>query len=213
MKFFKIFMMVAAFIIFSPICSWATSTPVENSYFINLDNIAQVTCIDSQNHRVSGTGTVIAKNRILTANHVIYGTVSCKVGNIPARIISAYPELDMAILEGDLGGHTSITQISCDGFVKGNLYFGIGFSYGQDFAVTKLFAIGKYAKMDAVEEYPFTVEHFGALLGLGFKGMSGGPIIDLDGKIVGILNVSNEGTYVLSRSLSDTPLCTALIEK
>ena len=210
----KIFVGVMAFLfsIMAIINCQAMTTTVQDSYFINLDNIKQIVCTDKDGGLESGTGTVIGKNRILTANHVIYGSVKCTVGKKEVKIISQYPELDLAVISIDMEEKPSITQISCEGFKENETYFAIGFSKAYDFAMTKLKATGKLKNMDKTEEYPYETKNLVSLNGLAFAGMSGGPIIDMNGRIVGIVNVSNEGRLVGSRSLYDTPLCDALKE-
>ena len=191
----------------------AFATPMQNSYFMNLGNVKFIACKTENGKIHFGSGVIIGKNRIITANHVIYNAKKCMVDNHEVSIVSQYPEMDFAVLSVDLGENPAITPISCDGFKNGETYFSLGFSYAADFAMTKLKATENF--MDAAEKpesYPFPTNHLQILSGLAFSGMSGGPIIDMDGRIVGITNMSNEGSMVASRSLDETPLCSALVQ-
>jgi len=187
----------------------ALATPVKNSYFINLDTIKLIYC--SVNGRiVFGSGVIIGKNRIITANHVVYGAAACMIEQKEVKIIKQYPDIDFAVLSMDFGDEVPITPISCDGFIAEDTYFSIGYSYGTDFAMTKLKNTNNLLDFPETQQYPFSSHGLHVLNGLAFQGMSGGPIINMDGQIVGITNMSNQGSMVGSRSLSETPLCAAL---
>lgn len=188
----------------------ALATPVKNSYFINLDTVKLIYC-SVNGHIVVGSGVVIGKNRIITANHVVYDSDACMIEQKEVKIVKQYPEIDFAVLSMDLGDEVPITPISCDGFVVGDTYFSIGYSYGTDFAMTKLKNTNNLMDFPKTQQYPFYSHGLNLLNGLAFEGMSGGPIINMDGQIVGITNMSNQGSMVGSRSLSETPLCSALV--
>ena len=70
----KIILMLC-FLLFFPMLAFS-ATPSQNGYFINLDTIKFIVCNDGE---ASGTGFIIAKNRIVTANHVIYGAKTCSI--------------------------------------------------------------------------------------------------------------------------------------
>lgn len=204
-----IFLILYTFLITSMLPKPALATPVKNSYFMNLDTVKLIYC--SVNGRiVFGSSVIIGKNRIITANHVVYGADACMIEQKEVKIIKQYPEIDFAVLSMDFGEEVPITPISCDGFVVGDTYFSIGYSYGTDFAMTKLKNTNNLMDFPVTPQYPFSSHGLTVLNGLAFAGMSGGPIINMDGQIVGITNMSNQGSMVGSRSLSETPLCAAL---
>ena len=57
------------------------------------------------------------------------------------------------------------------------------------------------------DHFPFIVQNLAGLRGLVLQGMSGGPIIDQNGVVIGINNGSDSQSVVGSRPLSESPLC------
>lgn len=186
------------------------ATPMQNGYFYNINTIKLIQCVDSDGDHFSGTGFVIGKNRVATAAHVIYGATSCVVDHKPMSFVTADTEMDFAVVAVDLGDNPPVAAFSCEGYTPGEVYFSIGWSRGQDEAVTKLVATGETAEMHATGEYPYKTADLQILKGLMFAGMSGGPIIDMNGRVVGVNNTSDERTEAGSRPLADTKLCSAL---
>jgi S1-C subfamily serine protease len=197
-----IFLSLAAYTCFA-------STPTQNGYFINLNTIKLIQCVTEDGH-YEGTGFVIAKDRVVTANHVIYGATACVIDHKPVKLISHETDLDVAVLEVDLGPNPAVLPFSCDGYQEGETYFSIGYAHGLDFAMTKLIGTGDFTDIGGDDEYPYAGNHFSKITGIVIPGMSGGPIIDTNGRVVGINNLSDGGDVGLSRSLADTSLCAAL---
>jgi hypothetical protein len=98
--------------------------------------------------------------------------------------------------------------ISCDGFHGGQTYFAIGWAQGQDFAIQVLTSTGEHEDVPT-DELP--LNHGSIFEGREFSGMSGGPIVDINGRVTGIVNAGSvNGNWAVNRELSDTPLCTML---
>jgi S1-C subfamily serine protease len=188
--------------------AWA-ATPIQNGYFLNLNTIKFVKCVTAGHGEIfAGTAFIIGKGRVVTADHVIYEAQSCTIDQKKVSLISHSAELDFAVLGVDLGDKPPILEVSCDGLILGNQYYAVGFSKAQDFAMTKLIAQGSFEGMNG--EGGKDVEHLSRMKGLVFPGMSGGPIIDMDGRVVGLINASDQDGNALGRSLSETALCAAL---
>ena len=171
-----------------------------SSYFINLNSVMFIEC-----GGFTGTGSIIGRNTVITASHVVGEEKVCLVMGSPAVVTSNHPELDYAILTI---GTTPVAErfpISCGGFVPGDTYYAIGFAGGRVFAVTKLVAAQKsesnYANGDN-----FNVRF---LTGQSYRGMSGGPVIDDVGNQVGtVISVSTIGVHTTqSLELKDTSVC------
>lgn len=182
-----------------------------NDYFINLGTIRRVECDASGGGGWSGSAEIIARNRVVTAGHVAYGASRCTIDGQPLTFINVDNSHDFAVAKVDLGD-TPIMPISCEGFVKDAEYLSIGYAKGQDFAVTKQISTGKTGLMQGDPEYPFAQTDFTVEIGVTYPGMSGGAVIGLDGRMVGLVNAGDDQFFSMSQALKDTALCAALRE-
>lgn len=157
-----------------------------------------------------GTGVVVGQNKIITASHVVHGGEKCRVTldvygrhGVSATVIHDDPLNDFAILETktNLGNPYSI---SCDGFQEGQEYTVFGFEFGRRFMAGDATAKGVYRVVSPTGETMLR-----SLSGHTEEGMSGGPLLDISGSVVGIVigKLKNGPPVILSRDLSDTPLC------
>jgi len=145
-----------------------------------------------------GRGTVfrIDADTFLTAEHVSDG--GCTVNGEPVEVTEATEELDFAILATAQKGHG--LPISCEGFRPGQYYFAAGYAFGWPLQRTVM------VRAHAQKHYTGLTILFGPELFVG--GMSGGPVMDAKGRVVGIVNARNEEYHVsFSRELKDTSLC------
>lgn len=181
--------------------SCAGSTAPKPDLFVNLDSILRVDCANKR-----GTAEVIAPNMVLTAEHVIGKNLSCQVGGKPAIIIHRDRELDIAVLAVDTSDLKPF-QIDCGGFREGTEYLAVGYAEGTTFGFNKIIATGKRREVTDTEDYQKFI--LGELDGKIYQGMSGGPIISPEGKLVGIINMTSTKGPVkaYSRPISDMYLC------
>ncbi len=212
-----------------------TQVDLKKPYFLTLDTIVHITCMvvpDDLLHKdpktltkadfervavVSGSGTIIAHNRVLTAHHVIDGVTACTIHGVvfkPSKAL-AYDsaDLDITVLDIPLG-ETPITDIACDGYTPGQTYLSFGYAEAQDFAMDLVTNVGTEDVMSQNDDgKPKKNPHIGVFTGGTTQGMSGGPVIGTDGRVYGINNLGVDrvnGGISGSRSLSDTELCSAL---
>ena len=181
--------------------------------FLNLNHTRLIQCykkINGVEWQFSGTGFVIAKNIIVTANHVVTGQSDCvdAATQLPVKTYYHSNEKDLALLSVDTGQSDNFQKYSCEGFKKDHHYTSAGYAFGTDLIVNDLIATGK--KMtDHVEDVApgFDPSTLTILKGDIFHGMSGGPIFNDDGFVVGINTASDGHGTATSRALKDTILC------
>lgn len=156
----------------------------------------------------NGTGFMISDDIMITAQHVIQGSSECHDAytNEPLTPIYQSYEEDFAVLRvPPMEKPKKKLKITCAGFTPGKVYYSIGFV--GDLIVTRVRATDQ---IDSAKDYrtgtPF--RQVRVLNGLVIPGMSGGPIIDPHGRVVGINNATrNKGEQALSREMKDTYFC------
>lgn len=154
----------------------------------------------------TGTGTIIARNRILTAAHVVKDMDMCAFKGQVLRLVYMDERLDTAVAVADLGV-TSVAPVSCDGLQSGQEYLGIGFAGGLRFALQRLSFAGAYGDVPLMSGD--IARHQARMGGTAHPGMSGGPIINGAGEVVAIINIGGTNSTG-ARDLTETPLCAAL---
>jgi hypothetical protein len=161
-----------------------------------------------------GTGFVIAKGKMMTAYHVIANQAQCSDEESGEVLIVVYqnPSLDIAVLGfTHTKGSPDALPVRCTAFETTGTYYSYGFAgVGEsDMMVTRLRALTDYTDgVDMVSKTPFY--HMRILKGVVIQGMSGGPILDDSGRVVGMNNLTAAGyRFGLSREMRDTYLCDA----
>ena len=174
----------------------ARSTSADPSgYFIPLNLVEKIEC-----GPYIGTGARIDTSTVITAQHVV-NAGHCKASGSAAVDINDEPGHDFTTLRATNPSDMRIA-ISCEGYVEGREYFAVGYAFGDDFVVQHLTGTGgrvRHGKFAGLA----------ILHGNTFPGMSGGPVVDINGAVVGIVNAGPTNGYSLSlsRPLADTYLC------
>jgi S1-C subfamily serine protease len=190
-----------------------TYTVPTSPYTVPLDSIIRIQC-----GQWSGTAEVIDGGTLLTASHVVAGNKQCTFvdAGVTRVMVVAYNnvKLDYAVLHTVTGKRKRI-PINCNGFVTGQPYIAVGYAHGRDFAVQAAVAENGYSdSRDPKSGLEFN--HTRALRGVtdgrpaAIPGMSGGPIFNLYGEIVGTTIASpkdDRDPHILARELKDTYLC------
>lgn len=170
-----------------------------SAYFINLNSVPFIDCGE-----FTGSGSVIGRDTVITASHVVGKATECRIMGIPAAVTENRTDRDYAILTIRTTSSAQRFPIDCGGFVRGRTYYAVGYAGGRTFAVTKLIAGLKEAI-----DYNGTVISVRDLLGRSYRGMSGGPVIDSEGNQVGtLISISLAGPDTThSLELKDTSVC------
>ncbi len=138
-----------------------------------------------------GTGVVLSKDGyIVTCNHVLAGCGTIKIGQgektINAKIVGTDPYNDIALLKAERGEFTPITMGDCEKLDVGQYVLALAnpFNKNQPTATSGMVTsvnstIRGWRGSTAMENVIAT----DAQLNPGF---SGGPLIDVEGKLIGI---------------------------
>jgi serine protease Do len=134
-----------------------------------------------------GSGVVIAENRVLTNAHNLHGdavTITFADGrSVEGAPLGVDADGDLAVLEAATGDVAPI-EVAADAPAIGTPVVAIGNPGGRGARVTLGFVsgIGRSFRGPRGRRVTGAVEHTAPLL----PGSSGGPIMDLEGRIVGI---------------------------
>lgn len=138
-----------------------------------------------------GTAVKIGRHTYITAAHVVDGR-ECAINGAPATVtVTGVPGLDFAMLTGPASN--VFLPITCKGFKFGRIYLARGYAFGG------------YAL--AAMPWLATAIPWGTLrmaIGDAHPGMSGGPLLDKRGRVVGIVNTRWPS---MALPLSETGLC------
>jgi hypothetical protein len=175
----------------------------------NLSVIRHIVCDNS-----SGTGFVTEQGIIATAAHVADDT-GCMDADTRMTYKRYYvdAEHDLALMEGKTPVMPLMT-LNCDGYKKGKTYFAYGYSNYKTMntLLRKSRLKGRRDEAVTVKNIATLSETF-RLDGYIVFGQSGGPILDENDAITGIVNVAsfdrsgNPTGEVYSTELKDTVLC------
>jgi hypothetical protein len=161
--------------------------------FIQYPLVHQVICLEGK-----GTAFRVGPRHFLSVAHVT-GLHGCSVDGQPIAVTEQDKGRDFSQFDADLPSERKL-EINCTGFVPGQWYWAAGYAEGAPFQ-TELAVYATFAKDPSGKR---------VLIGprAVIPGMSGGPIFDASGKVVGTVNAYYAGTGIsLSRELKDTSAC------
>jgi serine protease Do len=146
-----------------------------------------------------GSGVVIGEQRVLTNAHVLRGDeVAVARGGevVHGRVAGADPDLDIAIVAADTGGVAPVAWEPGREVAPGLPVFALADPGGRGLRVSfgVVTATGRSFRGPRGRRIGGSIEHSAPLP----RGSSGGPLVDAEGRLLGINTVRMEGGLLLA---------------
>jgi S1-C subfamily serine protease len=153
-------------------------------------HIEAIVKIHDRRNQVTGSGVIASPDgRILTNEHVVEKAEKVTVSvpgrrkKYPARVVGTDKQTDIALLRIDPDGPLPAARFGSDEGVRvGQWVLAIGNPYGLDGTVS----LGIVSAMGRNLEIPNLLNDFIQTDAMIDRGSSGGPLVDLEGRVVGI---------------------------
>jgi S1-C subfamily serine protease len=149
---------------------------------LNTSAVVRIEC-----EKATGTAFHVGKGVYVTAAHVVEDCVDI----IPLVAYSAPESLDYAVFLGPV--IEDKFEVKCDGFEPKKEYLAIGYGFGFEEPMYQPWIASSFSQ-----------DGYRSFIGEAIPGMSGGPVLDKEGKVHGIVNMRWPAR---SQELRDTVLC------
>jgi serine protease Do len=156
-----------------------------------------------------GSGVVIAPGQVLTVAHVLRGeevAVTFADGNVAeGRVAGSDPDLDVAVIAVETGDVQPVAWEPADPPALGAPVFALANPSGRGLRTTfgLVSSTGRSFRGPRGRRVPGSIEHTAPLP----RGSSGGPLVDSDGRLLGLNAVRRDGGFILALP-ADQPLRT-----
>lgn len=161
-------------------------------------HIKQVRCTQSL-----GTAFRLSRGRFATVHHVSDNS-NCTIMGRPMAVEYQDAAHDFAIVTIPDDPETGGIEVSCSGFISGMWYYSMGFARGLSPSVVISIRNGGPITLVSIFKGWSIFEGIEYVI----PGMSGGPVVDSQGRAVGTVNAYNDAWGLSwSRPLSETILC------
>jgi serine protease Do len=147
-----------------------------------------------------GSGVVIASGQVLTVAHVLRGeevAVAFPDGQVAeGRVAGADPDLDVAVVAVDTGDIEPVAWEPGEPPAAGAPVFALANPGGRGLRATfgMVSATGRSFRGPRGRRIPGSIEHTAPLP----RGSSGGPLVDADGRLLGLNAVRRDGGFILA---------------
>jgi serine protease Do len=147
-----------------------------------------------------GSGVVIAPGQVLTVAHVLRGdeiAVSFAGGELAeGRVAGADPDLDVAVIAVDTGDVAPVNWEPADPPAAGAPVFALANPGGRGLRTTfgLVSSTGRSFRGPRGRRIAGSIEHTAPLP----QGSSGGPLVDADGRLLGLNAVRRDGGFILA---------------
>lgn len=168
------------------------AVPSDSIAFVAYPGIYLVRCDEG-----SGTGFEVGRNHFLSVAHVT-AMHNCTVAGVPITVTEQDGAHDFSQFDAEIADKH--LRYSCEGFHAGEWVWAVGYAGGRPIQ-TAIPAYTTFAKnRDGFRV--FIGEH------AYIPGMSGGPVFNSRGEVVGTVNAYVPGTGIsMSRDLRETSIC------
>ena len=153
--------------------------------------VVVVNSFDARGRLLSqGSGFFVGRERIVTNLHVVGTAARVEVRTFEGQTLSvegvrAYDSnRDLALLEADVSARTEVATLELAGVLPhpGEEIFVVSNPRGAEWRVTNGHALAPWLLQELGEMIPFTAAVS--------RGSSGGPVVNLEGRVVGIATMS-----------------------
>jgi serine protease Do len=147
-----------------------------------------------------GSGVVVAPGQVLTVAHVLRGeevAVTFADGRVAeGRVAGADTDIDVAVVSVDTGEVTPVEWAQDDGLAPGAPVFALADPGGRGLRTTfgLVSSTGRSFRGPRGRRVPGSIEHTAPLP----RGSSGGPLVDLEGRLLGLNAVRRDGGFILA---------------
>jgi serine protease Do len=147
-----------------------------------------------------GSGVVIAPGQVLTVAHVLRGdevAVTFAGGQVSeGRVVGSDPDIDVAVIAVDTGDAAPITWEPGEAPAAGAPVFALADPGGRGLRATfgLVSSTGRSFRGPRGRRVAGSIEHTAPLP----RGSSGGPLVDAEGRLLGLNAVRRDGGFILA---------------